>query len=223
MIYCDVDEFITTRKNSSNSIKQELLTIFKNVDCIKIPWIMMNGMSKNNPNNLLTEITYRWDHDKKHPNKALKIRNKHNNTPDRLKESLSRRTNHRENELSKFGCLYNEIGCKCIFKPAKFKGIRDHHPLKGSNFISVNSVNLKKCKVDPFYKNLREKDIENAYLLCHHYRIVSVEQCLNKLKFNKYYNGHTNTFSLEELLAFVYLEKLDETLKIKTLQRALRD
>ena len=95
--------------------------------------------------------------------------------------------------------------------------------LKGSNFISVNSVNLKKCKVDPFYKNLREKDIENAYLLCHHYRIVSVEQCLNKLKFNKYYNGHTNTFSLEELLAFVYLEKLDETLKIKTLQRALRD
>ena len=123
----------------------------------------MNGRSKNNPNNLLTEITYRWDHDKKHPNKSLKIRNKHNNIPNRLAESLSRRTNHRENELSKFQCLYDTIGCKCIFKPAKFKGIRDHHPLKGFNFISVNSVNLKKCKVDPFYKNLREKDIENAY------------------------------------------------------------
>jgi len=82
-------------------------------------------------------------------------------------------------------------------------------------------VNLKKCKVDVFYKNLREKDIKNAYLLCHHYRIVSVEQCINKLKFNKYYNGHTNTFTLEELLAYVYLEKKDDTLRIKTLNREL--
>ena len=71
MIYCDIDEFITTRKNFSNTIKEELSTTFKNIDCIKIPWIMMNGNSKKNPNNLLTEITYRWDHDKKHPNKSL--------------------------------------------------------------------------------------------------------------------------------------------------------
>ena len=49
MIYVDVDEFITTRKNISNTIKQELETTFKEYDCIKIPWVMMacNNLHKN--------------------------------------------------------------------------------------------------------------------------------------------------------------------------------
>ena len=221
MIYCDVDEFITTRKNVSKTIKEELLTTFKNVDCIKIPWIMMNGKEKNNPNNLLTEITYRWDHDKKHPNKSLLIRNERG-APKRLKESISKRSNYKGKGVTKWRCLYEKIPCKCIFKTSKFKSIKDHFPLKGRNYTAVNSVNLKKCKVDAFYKNLREKDIKNAYLLCHHYRIVSIEQCINKLKFNKYYNGHTNTYALEELLAYVYLEIKDDTLRIKTLNRELK-
>lgn len=223
MIYCDVDEFITTRKNVSNTIKQELLTTFKNIDCIKIPWIIMNGNGNSNPNNLLTEITYRWNHDERHPNKALAIRNKRNKAPNRLLESMSDRTNHRENELSKFECRYDKIECKCIFRPAKFSTISEHYPKNGVNYVLINSVNLEKCKLDAFYSNLREKDIKKAYLVCHHYRLVSVENCIDKLKFNKYYNGHTNTFALEELLASVYLEIKDDTLRIKTLHRDDKD
>jgi hypothetical protein len=136
---------------------------------------------------------------------------------------MSDRTNHRENELSKFECRYDKIECKCIFRPAKFSTISEHYPKNGVNYVLINSVNLEKCKLDAFYSNLREKDIKKAYLVCHHYRLVSVENCIDKLKFNKYYNGHTNTFALEELLASVYLEIKDDTLRIKTLHRDDKD
>ena len=70
IIYCDIDEFITTKKNIINTIKDELNTTFKNVDCIKIPWVMMSCNSiEKNPNSILLENTYRWNHNKKHPNK----------------------------------------------------------------------------------------------------------------------------------------------------------
>ena len=41
IISLDVDEFITTKKNIKKTIKEELKAIFKNVDCIKIPWVIM--------------------------------------------------------------------------------------------------------------------------------------------------------------------------------------
>ena len=54
IIYCDVDEFITTKKNITNTIKDELKTTFKDVDCIKIPWVMMSCNSiEKNPNSIL--------------------------------------------------------------------------------------------------------------------------------------------------------------------------
>ena len=75
IIYCDVDEFITTKKNITNTIKDELKTTFKNVDCIKIPWVMMSCNSiEKNQDSILLENTYRWNHNKKHPNKIRKFK-----------------------------------------------------------------------------------------------------------------------------------------------------
>ena len=41
LIYVDVDEFISTRKNTLNTIRDELESTFKDADCVVIPWIMM--------------------------------------------------------------------------------------------------------------------------------------------------------------------------------------
>ena len=69
IISVDVDEFITTKKNIKNTIRDELLTVFNNFDCICIPWVMMscNG-KKENPKSILLENTFRWNHDNKHVN-----------------------------------------------------------------------------------------------------------------------------------------------------------
>ena len=64
LIYVDVDEFITTKKNITRTIRQELETTFKNVDCVRIPWVMMacNKLEKN-PTSVLEENIFRWNHD----------------------------------------------------------------------------------------------------------------------------------------------------------------
>ena len=68
-----------------------------------------------------------------------------------------------------------------------------------------------KQQLDPFYKNLREIDIKEGYLLCYHYRIVSIENCLNKIKNNLFYKK----YKLKDLLSNDYPEIIDETLKYK--------
>ena len=123
MIYCDVDEFITTKKNKTNTIKDELNTTFKDVDCIKIPWVMMSCNSiEKNPNSILLENTYRWNHNKKHPH-----------------------------SIHKFRCRYDQIEVKCIFKTNKFNSIWDHHPKENAdNIITVDSVSKKKQQLNPW-------------------------------------------------------------------------
>ena len=187
MIYCDIDEFITTKKNITNTIKDELNTTFKDVDCIKIPWVIMScNMKEENPKNILLENTYRWDHNKKHPHK-----------------------------IKKFRCRYNEIEIKCIFKTNKFNSILDHYPENMSNnIIIVDSINKKKQELYEFYKNLRENDIENGFLLCYHYRIISKENCINKLKNNFWYIQ--NNYTIDDLMLSDYPEIIDETNKYKS-------
>ena len=184
IISVDVDEFITTKKYITHTIKDELNTIFKDVDCIKIPWVMMSCNNRDkNPKSILLENTHRWNHNKKHP---------HN--------------------IRKFRCRYNEIEVKCIFKTDKFNGIDIHHPEKTvGDFIIVDSIIKKEQKLNPFYNNLREEDIKNGYLLCYHYRIISKENCLNKLNKAQYLK-----FQLEDLMRSDYPEIIDETLKNKT-------
>ena len=184
IISVDVDEFITTKKNITHTIKDELNTIFKDVDCIKIPWVMMSCNNRDkNPKSILLENTYRWNHNKKHPHK-----------------------------IHKFRCRYNKIEVKCIFKTDKFNEIYIHTPRKtvGESII-VDSIVKKEQNLTPFYNNLREKDIKNGYLLCYHYRIISKENCLNKLNKAQYLK-----FNLEDLMSSDYPEIIDETLKNKT-------
>jgi hypothetical protein len=187
-IIVDMDEYITTKKNIHNTIRDELETTFKDCMCIKIPWVMMSCNSiEKNPDSLLTTNVYRWNHDHKHVNN---ISNEH-----------------------KFRCRYNQIEVKCIFKSKYFEKIFMHHPKKAisPNVKIVESIRNTKHKLYAFYPNLREKDITEGYLLCYHYRIVSIENCLNKIKNHLWYKKYT----LEDLLSNDYPEIIDETLKSK--------
>ena len=48
-------------------------------------------------------------------------------------------------------------------------------------------------------------------MLCYHYRIVSEEQCLEKIKYNIWYNNYT----LNDLLSSDYSEIEDTSMKKK--------
>lgn len=161
IINVDIDEFITTRKNSENTIKDELITTFKDVDCIKIPWVFMSFNSiEKNPESILNINIHRWNHDKKHSHSQFKFR-----------------------------CRYNKIEVKCIFKTEKFNKCKSHTPIDcNGNVITVNSINASPANLSIFHEKLREVDIEDGFLLCYHYRINSIEHALSKLKHNKYYN-----------------------------------
>lgn len=188
LINVDMDEYITTKKNIYKTIKDELLTTFKDSICIKIPWVMMSCNSiKNNPETLLKTNIYRWNHNKRHINRLNKY---------------------------KFRCRYDLIEVKCIFKPKFFNGICEHCPIKPifNNIKIVESIRNTKQQLNPFYKQLREKDIKEGYLLCYHYRIISIENCLNKIINNSYYKK----YKLKDLLSNDYPEIIDETLKHKT-------
>ncbi len=194
LIYVDFDEFITTKKNNNNKIIDELKTTFKDSICIKIPWVMMSCNSiQENPISLLKTNIYRWNHDNKH-------------------------INIKSNE-SKFRCRYDKIEVKCIFKPAFFKNIADHHPYQiikhPKPFLLKNKIveSIKKTKypLNPFYEKLRENDIQNGYLLCYHYRLISIKHCLNKIQNNIWYKEYT----LDDLLSNDCPELIDETIKNK--------
>ncbi len=189
IIYVDVDEFITTKKNPQKTIRQELETTFKDVDCVKVPWVMMscNGLEKS-PSSVLYTNTYRWNNDLRHENKITKD--------------------------PKFACRYDHTAVKCIFKTKAFKGIFDHNPLEPLSPHTVvvrDGVYNNPSPLNPQYNELREKDIKEGYLLCYHYRIISVENCLNKLNSNIWYTN----FTLEDLMSTDYNEVVDESLKLK--------
>ena len=189
IIVVDMDEYITTRKHITSTIREELETTFIDSMCIKIPWVMMASNSiKKNPKSLLKTNIYRWNHN-----------NKHINT---------------ETHLNKFRCRYNNIEVKCIFKPKYFKNIFMHHPLHpiSKNVIIVDGIYNRKANLDPFYQNLRENNIQEGYLLCYHYRIVSIENCVNKINNNILYKH----FKLTDLLSTDYPEIIDNTLKTKS-------
>lgn len=188
MIYVDADEFITTKNYKAKTLRQSLETYFKDVHCIKVPWVMMssNGL-KLSPKSILQANTYRWNHDLKHENKL--------------------------SGYPKFRCRYDEIEVKCIFKPKYFNSIWDHHPkepIRRSKLKIVDSVKKIKSELGPFFYSLREQHIEQAYLLCYHYRTISVENCKNKLNTNKWYIE--DGYDLKDLMSTDYAEVLDMTL-----------
>ena len=60
---------------------------------------------------------------------------------------------------------------------------------------------------------MRENEIENEILLCYHYRIVSKENSINKLKNNLWYIQYG--YTIDDLMSCDYPEIIDETLKYK--------
>jgi len=211
LIMCDADEFITTRKNIDNTIRDELKTTFKECDCIRIPWVMMafNGLEKN-PKSILETNIYRMNNDIKH---------------------LTGNNGH------KVSCRFNGIAIKSIFKPAKFLNVRlgEHTPqyslVRLDEYNIVNGINNKLNKVNAGRNMiLRENNIENGYLLCYHYRFVSIEHCKHKIKTSLIYNSenirshHQKNpgYTLEECIDSDYPEIIDETLKNKSLKYKLQ-
>lgn len=180
LIYVDVDEFITT-KDKTGSIRNELIERFSTADCIKIPWVMM-GCNRiiESPISILNTNIFRWNHDYRHPS-----------------------------HVRKFRCRYEEIEVKCIFKPSKFKSISDHNPKdsEGNAPKVVDSINCSTANLDPFYTRLTERDIAAGYMLCYHYRIISIENSIKKLQRNYWYvkDGYT----LNDLMSSDHPEVID--------------
>jgi len=191
MIYVDVDEFITTKKNKHKTIRWELKNTFRKADCVKIPWVMMscNGIKKS-PRSILKTNVYRWNHDLKHENKL---------------------SYHK-----KFRCRYEKIEVKSIFKTTSFNELETHVPkdLNNKKLKYVDGVYNQKSKSGSSYAKLREKDVNEGHLLCYHYRIISLENNLKKLKNNKWYidDGYT----IDDLMSTDYPEIVDRTLMEKS-------
>jgi hypothetical protein len=202
LMFIDADEFITTRRNSEKTIRQELKTTFKDADLIKIPWIMFgsNGQDKN-PKEVLTETVWRWDHDKKHPHpeEALKI------------------WKHR-------CCKYYKIEVKSIFKTDSFAKLTTHCPSDpvGDVMIVDGVDNNPNYNNDPeteiWYYNLREDSIDRAYLACNHYRNISLEQMKQKAD-----DSHLPLYRVancvELQVASDFSEKQDNIIKEKAIKR----
>ena len=190
-IFVDCDEFITSTIKD-HTIRDELSQRYKNVDCIKIPWVMMSSSGyEKDPPSILQCLTKRWNHDLRHPH---------------------------PNNWSKGRCRYKEIEVKCIAKCEKFHSLGLHHPNKTKqSIICVESVHNKKSLLDPFYKNLREDDIQYASLLCYHYRIFSKESAKRKFINNKL-DGYKKE-NYNNLLISDYSEKDEYFMKNKSIAK----
>lgn len=192
-IYVDCDEFINTRKHENQTIRNELLTTFKHVDCIKIPWIMMSCNKRHNdPPSILQCLVYRWNHNNKHPHPTGWFKGR---------------------------CRYHQIQVKCIFKSKTFDYITDHcpkHPYNKLPFICVDSVYNKPSPLNSTYNNLREHDINTAFFVCHHYRVISRQSCKRKFT-NNALDAYKSNF--KNLWLCDYAEVIDETLKRKSIQK----
>jgi hypothetical protein len=189
-----VDEINIIDDNSSDKTIYTKLLDNKNINIFFVPWIMMSCNSREtNPKSILNEVIHRWNHDIRHPHK-----------------------------VSKFRCRYHSIETKCIFKPKYFNSVStlagdDHHPHNHIGDVDQirDGVKNKKSELNAFYENLRESDIKTAHLICHHYRIISVEQCKRKLKTNTWYQHTNGGYTLTDLLLSDHPEIIDETMKHK--------
>tara|TARA_R100000030_G_C3241202_1_gene120651 strand:+ start:163 stop:1020 length:858 start_codon:yes stop_codon:yes gene_type:complete len=182
LIYCDVDEFITTKKNADLTLSKQLQQINSgDIKAIGIPWVLMSGGNlKHQPTSVLKEITYRHDHD---------IRHFHS--------------------VRKFRCRYGAIEYKCILKPENFEYLTDHEPFPHVELH--NGIDLKQTRFrNKRFINLRNKDIDTGVFLCYHYRYISDQNAKNKLQTNGWYINDGYTF--EDLKTSTYPEIHDNTM-----------
>tara|TARA_B100001093_G_scaffold512383_1_gene582128 strand:- start:50 stop:922 length:873 start_codon:yes stop_codon:yes gene_type:complete len=183
LIYCDVDEFMVTKKQFDSTLRERLQTIPNDITCICVPWVFMSGAKlTNNPKSVLKEVVYRHDHDKQHPH-----------------------------PVQKFRCRYDAIEFKSIIRPNIYNCLNDHIPVPANEGYRVNGWNLNKTRLRKGrFVNLRNKDIENGEFLCYHYRYISEEHAKNKLNTNGWYIN--DGFSFEDLKSSSHPEIYDDTL-----------
>ena len=157
-IIVDADEFIIPKRDLNTSIKKSLETTFRDADSISVPWVMMAYSQDEYPESLLLTNIYRMDHDKRHPNQ---IKNRKNR------------------------CFYKKIPIKTIFKSASFSTVGTHRPRPTLKIIlyqvKEGVSNTLSCSNE--HHNLRNKDIENGYLLCYHYRFYNKKHIIDKYGF----------------------------------------
>ena len=165
LIYCDVDEFIVTKKHFDLTLRERLKLLNKNIRCIAVPWVLMSGAGfQNNPDSILKDITYRHDHDKKHPHNSIKFR-----------------------------CRHKRIEYKSITMTSEIDFLLDHDSrpkIKRHNSINLQTNRVNKTTIE----KLRNEDIKNGEFLCYHYRYISDEYAKNKLKTNGWYINDGYTF-----------------------------
>jgi len=90
-------------------------------------------------------------------------------------------------------------------------------PIENPAVKCVDGVYNTPSKLTPFYQKLREKDINNAIVLCYHYRIFSKQSCLRKFTNSKIPAYQTKQF--HDLWITDYNELQDETLLQKSIQK----
>ncbi|MEO1172210.1 MAG: hypothetical protein AAFX94_09170 [Myxococcota bacterium] len=119
-------------------------------------------------------------------------------------------------------CRFESIEVKCAFRTRAFEASWLHHPKRpaGDSVVVVDSVGNELAPLDPFHSNLRERDIQEAHLLCYHFRVTSQRQCNNKLRGNKI-NAY-QTLTADELRDWDYPERVDDTLSVKSKRRPKR-
>lgn len=194
IIFVDVDEFITTKKNFDKTIRDELKTTFKDFDYIQIPWVLMSSTLDKNPASVLDSIVYRRNQDIKHDNPT---------------------------GIGKFDCSYDGILCKYIIRTKKFNLLATHtgkEPIKKPIYacgVTGKEIDTSQEGLGKFL-NLREKNIKGGYLLCYHYRIISKENTINKHNNSYWYDRIISNENIINKIMKVYLPEVkDETLKIK--------
>ena len=184
LIYCDVDEFIVTKKHFDLTLKERLQTINEDIVRIFVPWVLMSGAKlQANPDSVLKEVVYRHDHDKKHPHK-----------------------------IQKFRCRYDGIEVKTIARVKTIGFLHDHAPEPSMQEASVDGVTLRyPSRVEEGrFMNLRNDDIAHGEFLCYHYRYISDEHATYKLRTSGWYINDGYTF--EDLKSSSYPEVYDDTL-----------
>lgn len=194
LIYVDMDEFICTTKNSNMTIREQLFSISNSrhdIDSIACQWVYMysDGLV-HNPKSILESCIYRHDYDNRI-------------TPPDIYATV-------KPAKRKFNQLYT-FNSKAIFKPGEISMITDHGPLD-KDIVTVTGHNLK-----PNIRRNRittNKDIDNSYFVCYHYKYISEQYLRDKMSTSNWYK--LNGYKFDNLNSIYKTAKhLDTNLKKK--------
>jgi hypothetical protein len=193
ILFVDCDEFVSTRKRGEYTIRYELETTFCDADCVKVPWVMMSCNKRSlDPPSILQHITYRWNHDLRHPHPA---------------------------NWAKGRCRFEQIEVKCFTRCSKFLQLNLHHPcdknINLNRIKCVDSIHNTPATLTPFYSKLREHNIKEAFMVCYHYRVFSKQSVERKCVNNKLENYQPQF--MQHLLDSDHADIVDESMKRKSI------